>query len=71
MHRQAKPMTLALTAMLVAFAAGCPGTLDDKERFEQGASSTASSTIASTSATGSGGAGGAASGTGGTGGTGG
>jgi len=60
-------MTLALTAMLVAFAAGCPGTLDDKERFEQGASST----IASTSATGSGGAGGAASGTGGTGGTGG
>ena len=64
--------TLVLPATLLALLAsmaGCPGTLDDKARFEQAASSSESSST-STTASGAGGAGGASS-AGGNGGTGG
>ncbi len=65
---------VAATAALLT-AAGCPGTLEDKERFEQGAAPSSSMSTAEVTVTsggggngGIGGAGATASGNGGTGG---
>lgn len=69
-HRNTLNAGLLLTALVLTIA-GCPGTLEDKQRFEQGATSTASASSADASATttGIGGNGGAAlTGNGGTGG---